>query len=867
MSSNITKINRSIYYWEDFQARNLKESTVGRKGLSLFELKDMDIPIPEFFVISSNVFEDIISKSLLRDSQKLFEKGKNPEESEILESILKTDFSPEVLEEILTAYTRLSGFTDAWVSVRSSVVFPSAPDVSFSGIFSTELNIRGIKNLFDSVKRIYGSLFTDDVVAYASSKGINLSDVKIAVVVQKMIQAEVSGVAFTVDPITQDPSKLSIEAVFGLGDSIALGELTPDTYLLNKRELNIIEKHISPQDWMKVRMLGGTVKGKSNVEKIKISSNWSHRQKVEDKYLQEISKIALIVENKLRQAQNIEWVISGGRVWVLQSKDLYERSTDQLVIVEAKDFDTLGEVLKWTVDKYMGIGMLESKAVEHAKKIVQSNRTEKNSLTEKLINIAKKTIESKPQPVVTSTLTESKEDLLVSGIGASFGQVIGKVVCVDRSADVAVSKNDILLIKKYGNEMEALIVHSGGVILETGGVTSDTAILCREFDIPAIVGATNASNVLKDGDIVRIDGKAGSVYRERSNEAKMVVEGKSEPQQVHPVVEAYNEENLEGIDLLRSVPTSQVTETEKPSEYESKIPHDVSLPPSATKVFVNPNVESDELIDYVGNSHGLCYIDLDQILLKVGRHPLAFVEEKKFVEYSKDIVERICKYVDLAEGNNVLLSLGSASVADFKALKRGKDFEDENQLSIFGISHYINNKELLKRVLMIVKRLRNVYKKRNVDLAIHSPQNSTLVSDFKKSLSSIGLRRTSTFRVYAIIDTPTEVIMADEILDSKIDGLVLNMPRIVRVMQGFDINDIDARYNLGVNSAYKIVDAVVDVTRNTPRRVIVMTEGSKDLIKYSVQMGVYGVSVNYKDIKESRKLVSDEEAKLILGKK
>lgn len=863
MSSTTTKINRSIYYWEDFHSRNLKESTVGRKGLSLFELKDMDIPIPEFFVVSSRVFDSLISQSFLRDSEKLLEKGKNPEESEILDSLMKSEFTDDVVEEILTAYTRLSGFTDAWVSVRSSVVFPSSPEVSFSGVFSTELNVRGVRNLLDTIKRIYASLFTDDVVVYASSKGINLSDVKLAVVVQKMIQAEVSGVAFTVDPITQDPTKLSIEAVFGLGDSIALGELTPDTYLLNKRELNILEKHIAPQDWMKVRMLSGSSKGKSGVEKIKISTNWSHRQKVEDKYLEEIAKIALIVENKLRLAQNIEWVLAGGKVWVLQSKDLYEKNNEQILVIDNREFDTLAEVLKWTIDKYSGIGMLESKAVEHAQKIVQGNRNEKNSFTEKLINIAKKQVESKPPIAVTSTLTEGKEDLLVSGIGASFGQVVGKIVSVERGSHIAISKNDILLIKKYASEMEALIVHSGGVILETGGVTSDTAILCREFDIPAVVGAVNASNMLKDGDIVRIDGKAGSVYKERSQEAKLAVEGKS-VENVHPVIEAYKEENLEGIDLLRNVSTPVQKEA---TAYDSKIPHDFSLPPSATRVFVNPVGKVEELLDYVGNSHGLFYVDMDRILLEVGRHPLAFVEDKKFVEYSKDIAERVCKYIDLAEGNQVLLSLGSSSVGDFKALRRGKDFEPEALNSVYGAAHYLNNGELLKRVLMIVRRIRNVYKKRNVDIAIHSPMNGSFVSDFKKSLSAVGLTRTSTFKVYAIIDNPTEVIMADDILESKIDGLVLNMPRIVRVMQGFDINDTEARYNLGVNSAFKIVDAVVDITRNTPRRVVVMTENNKDLIKYCIQMGVYGISVSYKDVKDCRRLVSDEEAQLILGKK
>ena len=202
MSEITSKVKKSIYFWEDYSFQKLNESFVGRKGLSLFELKDMDIPIPDFFVISPLVFDRAISDTLQRDAKDLFTKGSNPDEDLVEKAILKTELDPEILEDILSAYTRISGFTDSWVSVRSSVVFPSTPEVSFSGIFLTELNVRGSKDLIESIKKIYASLFTDDVVAYASSNGLNLADVKLAVVVQKMVQAEVSGVSFTVDLIT-----------------------------------------------------------------------------------------------------------------------------------------------------------------------------------------------------------------------------------------------------------------------------------------------------------------------------------------------------------------------------------------------------------------------------------------------------------------------------------------------------------------------------------------------------------------------------------------------------------------------------------------------------------------------------------------
>ncbi|OGC43757.1 hypothetical protein A2400_02645 [candidate division WS6 bacterium RIFOXYB1_FULL_33_14] len=853
MSEPISKIKRAVYFWEDHNFTKLRESTVGRKGLSLFELKDMDIPIPDFFVISSFVFDKVVSHTLQRESSTLIVKDKNPDEDIVSKAILKTELDDEIVEEILSAYTRVSGFTDAWVSVRSSVVFPTSPEVSFSGIFSTELNVRGGKNLLESVKRIYASLFTDDVVSYASSKGINLADVKLAVVVQKMVQAEVSGVSFTVDPITQDSGRLSIEAVFGLGDSIALGELTPDTYLLNKKDLSILEKKISPQEWMKIRVLqrGNT---RENTQKVTISNSWSHRQKIEDRYLKEIAKISLIVESKLRRAQNIEWVMSGGKIWILQSKDLYEKYTPSIEAVEQSiKFDTLGEVLKWSLEKYVGIGILEDKAVENAKKIVQSNKHEYDTLTEKLIGVAKaKVIQDKQEESKTEV---RREDFVIKGLGGSFGVASGLVILAFKGKDIAVSKNTILVIKEFSSEMESLIINSGGVILETGGLTSDTAILCREFDIPAVVGAKDISSLLRDGQRVKLDGNTGSIYIEK--------ESIEAPKVQHPIVEAYKEEKLSSsIDLLKS---EEVVEQDTEV---LRIPHDMNLAPCATKVFLNPTEKISELVDLVGNSHGLVCVDLDKILLENERHLLAYVEDKKFVEYSKDISEKICKYVELAEGNQVILAIGSSTVSDFRALVKGKQLENPDlDGDVHGLAHYLENKELLSRILKIVRRVRNVYKKRNVDIGIYAPMNERSMKDFKKSLLAAGLRRTASFRVYGILDNPTDVILADEILESKIDGLILDMPKIVRVMQGFKPDDTKARYNLGVNSSLKIVDTVCDISKSPSKEIIVMVEDNADLVKYCIKQGVYGVSVLPSTVKSIRQLVSQEEAKLILGKK
>ena len=310
--------------------------------------------------------------------------------------MLSESFEKSVQEEILSAYTRLSGFTDAWVSVRSSVVFPADKEVSFTGIFSTELNVRKYDELLPSIQRIFSSMFCDDVVAYASRMNIDISDVKMAVVVQKMVQSEVAGIIYTEDPISQDNTKLNIEAVYGLGDVIALGEITPDTYLLNKKDLSTVEKHIAPQEWMKVRTMKQAKKGTQGIEKIKISKGWSHKQKLSDRDIEEISKIALVIEDKSNEPQNVEWVLSGGRFWVLQNKPVRYKSLDYKIQNEGvlTVRANIREEILGFLEKYRSKDEMISSAMTEAKKIVKKSNDEDIKRLEKLIYQAKKELDT-----------------------------------------------------------------------------------------------------------------------------------------------------------------------------------------------------------------------------------------------------------------------------------------------------------------------------------------------------------------------------------------------------------------------------------------------------------------------------------------
>lgn len=834
----------AVYFFEDYAAKEVDEERVGRKGLSLFKLKDMDVPVPEFFVVASDVFVQHTLKAFNHTKGKLLAKGRNPEAEEVEAVLLKENFSKEVEEEILSAYTRLSGFTDAWVSVRSSIVFPSEKDVSFTGVFSTELNVRQYEELIPSIKRIMSSMFCDDVVAYASKMGVDISDAKMAVVVQKMVQSETAGIVYTVDPITQEKTKLSIEAVYGLGDVISLGEITPDTYLLNKKDLSTVEKHIAPQESMKVRTMKHARKGSQGVEKIKISKSWSHKQKLSDSDIKEISKIALVIEDKSNEAQSIEWVLSGGRFWVLQNKPVryrpLEARVDNNILLTVRV--NIREQILGLLEKYKSKDEMITSAMTEATKIVKKQSSAETKRLEKLIYEAKKELDTELLKAETK-----REDFALSGIGASFGTAVGKINIVDAPVEKKFTKDDILLIKKYSSEMEGMILSSAGVIMETGGLTSDTAILCREFKIPAVVGAKQASSVLRNGEYVRLDGNAGTVYREKKEKDA------EQDTEVHPVIHAYTKGKVQ-------------IEEEAPEILPEVPPKDSTLPPTATKIFSMVTEPPKKMFKYVGDSNGIVFVDLDKIMIEDGRHILKYVEERKFVDYTKKISQKVIEYVDLACGDEVVVSIGSGTVQEFRALVGGKSLEDASlSPEASGAIHYISNPELLKRVAKIVRRIRNVYKKRNVSLAIHSPMNEDVMKEVKKYLSSEKLRRTSSFNLYVVLDNSSEIILIDEIVNTQIDGVILNTPRVARQMQGFKPDEKNAKYDLARSSIFKVLDNVLSSVREKGAKTIVIVENNKPLLRYCVQAGVYGVSVYPEDIREARKVTAGEEVRIILG--
>ncbi len=297
-------------------------SLVGGKGANLGEMIEAGFPVPNGFaltiyaydlflkdnVIYSKIFE-LLKDLDVSDSNKLTDIAKR------IQTIIKNGEIPSnLIKETVSLYKKLSGFMNyALVAVRTSATAEDMPKTSFAGMGDTILNVKGEANLLEAVKRCWASLFTARSIFYRVENKIPHEKVKISVIVQKMVQSSVSGVIFSIDPVTNEKDKIVIESVWGLGEMIVQGSVTPDKYVVQKETFKILSKEISDQNIQLIK------KGLETKE-MKVPQRLIGKQKITD---EEIIKLAIYADRLQKHyyfPQDIEWAKEKGRLYIVQTR-------------------------------------------------------------------------------------------------------------------------------------------------------------------------------------------------------------------------------------------------------------------------------------------------------------------------------------------------------------------------------------------------------------------------------------------------------------------------------------------------------------------------------------------------------------------
>lgn len=299
-------------YWLDELSKEYND-IVGKKCANLGELVSLGLRVPYGFALSVKAYETYMEQTGLKDTvsqivEKVTKTGLDVEKeidkmiemsAKIREAIETADMPPGLGREIATYYAELQkkvGIPDVACAVRSSGA------VSMPGQMETYLNIRGEAEILKHVKKVWASAFTTRAIVFRIQNNMPISWAPIGIAVIMMIDAKSAGVILTVLPTVGDLDRAIVEGNFGLGESVVSGEITPDSFVINKNKMCIESKSISEKTKMVTYAECGT-------EVCQVPENLRNCSCLEDNEILEIVRIAKEVEKHFGNPQDMEWVV------------------------------------------------------------------------------------------------------------------------------------------------------------------------------------------------------------------------------------------------------------------------------------------------------------------------------------------------------------------------------------------------------------------------------------------------------------------------------------------------------------------------------------------------------------------------------
>jgi phosphoenolpyruvate synthase/pyruvate phosphate dikinase len=295
-------------------------SLAGGKGASLGEMTQAGIPVPPGFVILAAAFEKLLEAANLNQeisaildsvNHKEINTVKNASEK-IQALILNSDIPHDIAAEIQRYFRDLKS---EYVAVRSSATAEDSASAAWAGQLESYLNTSE-NDLLENVKKCWASLFTQRAIFYRFENNLNEQKISVAVVVQKMVESEKAGIAFSVHPVTQDRNQLIIEAGYGLGEAVVSGQITPDSYVVEKQPRRISDKNIQKQT------RGIFRSGSGGNEWRDVSAPLGLKQVLSDEEIFELSELVLKIEKHYGVPCDIEWAYEKGKFYITQSRPI-----------------------------------------------------------------------------------------------------------------------------------------------------------------------------------------------------------------------------------------------------------------------------------------------------------------------------------------------------------------------------------------------------------------------------------------------------------------------------------------------------------------------------------------------------------------
>ena len=449
---------------------------VGGKNASLGEmireLSPLGVRVPEGFATTSEAYWHFLEHNGLKEAIARELGELDPEDPKALQRvsrrlrnlILKGEYPQDLREEILEAYRRLSeeaGEEEIPVAVRSSATAEDLPTASFAGQQESFLYVQGEEDLLLHVKRAMASLFTARAISYRAHMGFDHLKVALSVGVQRMVRADeaASGVIFTLDPDTGHRGFVYLTAIYGLGENIVQGRVTPDGYYVHKETFRegfraVVYRRLGAKEL--------TLAFDPREGRLKNRPTPLHLR----------NRFALRDEEVLLLAD-----------WALKIEDHYSRkrgSPTPMDIEWAKDGPT-GELF--------------------------------------VLQARPETVHSQKTPVLRVFRLLKRGEVLAEGLAVGEAIAAGRArILKDPKEMDRFQEGEVLVTETTNPDWEPIMKKAAAIVTERGGRTSHAAIVARELGVPAVVGAVGATRSVPEGEEVTVscaEGERGVVYRGR----------------------------------------------------------------------------------------------------------------------------------------------------------------------------------------------------------------------------------------------------------------------------------------------------------------------------------------------------------------
>jgi len=833
---------KNIMWFSEIRKSNLAE--VGGKGANLGEMCSVGLPVPNGFVVTSGAYFLFIKhnniEKVIREMTTDLDTENNVKLSLASEAIkgriLAGEIPQQLRNDILAAYRgMIKNGKEPYVAVRSSATAEDLPEASFAGQQSTFLNVKGAEDCVQMVKECWASLFEPRSIYYRTENKFDHLKVGLAAVVQEMVQSEKAGVMFTVEPMSQDRNKISIEGAYGLGEVVVSGSVTPDRFVVDKNTFKIEVRDVAKQTWMLVKV------NEKNAH-MNVREDMQSRQKITDQQVIGLAQLGKKIEQHYGKPQDIEWAVADNKLFIVQSRPITTLRKD--VQADAERALAVEQPQAAPAKQAPSQATQQQMVPQQTLPAVSSARSAGELLPQATSQQKQEThiATGAPAPIIAKEVGKmagaSTDKIILRGLGAAPGIGKGTVKVLASPKEMGkVLKGDVLVTDMTTPDFVPAMKRASAIVTNSGGMTCHAAIVSREMGIPCIVGTKNCTTVLHDGQMITVDASRGIVYE---GDVGLVSDKKEE-----------------------AAPASGGATAQAAAPY---------VPVTGTKVYVNlAEVDFAEKTAKLP-CDGVGLLRAEFMLADIGEHPKKMIKEGRQQEFIDKLAEKMRVFATAFYPRPVVYRATDFKTNEYRNLKGGEEYEpvEANPMMGYrGCGRYVSEPDVFSLELRAIKKVREEYAMKNLWLMLPFVRRIGEIRAIKEQLAAHGIHRTLDFKLWIMVEVPSTVFLIDQFCDEGIDGVSIGSNDLTQLILGIDRDNatLAEGFDERNHAVQRAIERVVKVCNERGVTCSICGQAPSvypDFAEKLVEMGITSMSVNPDAVERTKKNVASAEMKVLL---